>query len=97
MLEGITLEDFDLVAKHARRLGAMSQEASWRAFDDREYVRYSDTFRRHAEDLAKAASNHNLDGMTLAYVKVTMSCVECHKFVRGRKVASLERSSLFPH
>jgi hypothetical protein len=90
VLEGISLEDFELVAKHARKLSAMSQEASWRAFDNPEYVRFSDSFRRDVNALNKAAADHNLDAATLAYVKMTMGCVECHKFVRGKKVAKLK-------
>ena len=31
VLEGLALEDFELVANHARRLGAMSKEMGWRA------------------------------------------------------------------
>jgi hypothetical protein len=93
VLEGITLEDFDLVSKNAKKLSAMSQEVSWRAFENPEYIRYSDAFRRNVDELTRAAAERNLDGATLAYVKVTMSCVECHKFVRGKKAAWLKRGS----
>jgi cytochrome c556 len=89
VLEGITMEDFALVAKHARKLKAMSQEASWRTFENPEYLRHTESFRRAVDALAAAADEQNLDGATLAYVKVTMSCVDCHKFVRGKKVAQL--------
>ena len=90
VLEGIALEDFELIANHTRKLSAMSQAASWRAFDNPEYARHSETFRRNVDALNQAAVDRNLDGATLAYVKVTMSCVECHKFVRGKKAAAQE-------
>ncbi len=93
VLEGISLEDFELIAAHARKLSAMSQEASWRAFENPEYIRCSDNFRRDVDALNKAAAGRNLDGATLAYVKMTMSCVECHKFVRGKKVAELKSTA----
>jgi hypothetical protein len=89
VLEGITMEDFALIAKHARKLRAMSLEASWRTFENPDYLRHTESFRRTVDALAVAADEQNLDGATLAYVKVTMSCVECHKFVRGKKVAQL--------
>jgi hypothetical protein len=85
VLEGLALENFELVANHARKLSALSLEAGWRALDDPEYARHSDSFRRNVNALAKAGADQNLDGATLAYVRVTMSCVECHKFVRGKK------------
>lgn len=94
VLEGIALEDFELIAKHARKLSAMSQEANWRAFDNPEYARHSETFRRDVDALNKAAAARNLDGAMLAYVRMTMSCVECHKFVRGKKVAAVKNLGL---
>jgi cytochrome c556 len=88
------MEDFALVAKHARKLRAMSQEASWRVFENPDYLRHTESFRRTVDALAAAADEQNLDGATLAYVKVTMSCVDCHKFVRGKKVASEKQATL---
>ncbi len=89
VLEGIATEDFELIAKQARKLAALSQEAGWRAFDNPDYLRHSDIFRRNASAVAKAAADRNLDGVTLAYVKMTMNCVECHKFIRGKDNARL--------
>ena len=45
-------------------------------------------FRRQANALTKAAQEKNLDAATLAYVRLTMSCVDCHKFVRGKIIAN---------
>ena len=36
--------------------------------------------------LTKSARDRNLDAATLAYVRVTKGCVDCHKFVRGKLV-----------
>ena len=33
--------------------------------------------------LALAAREKNLDGATIAYIQLTVSCVQCHKLVRG--------------
>jgi hypothetical protein len=88
VLEALTTEDFDGIVSRAKRLSAMTQEASWQAFQNPDYERYSLDFRRNVDALAKAAEKRNIDGATLAYVKVTLSCVECHKFVRGKLVAS---------
>ena len=89
ILEGVALEDYDLIVTKATRLSAMSKEARWQAFQNPDYERYSIEFRQHADSLAKAGREKNLDSATLAYVRMTMSCVECHKFVRGKLVASL--------
>jgi cytochrome c556 len=74
-------------------LSAMTQEADWRAFENPDYEQNSATFRRQVDALVKSARNKNLDGATLAYVRMTMSCVDCHKFVRGKIVASAGAAS----
>ncbi|HAM73420.1 MAG TPA: hypothetical protein DCM86_17440 [Verrucomicrobiales bacterium] len=89
VLEGLALEDYNLVLLNARKLVAMSQEGSWRVLEAPEYGEQSLAFRRNAEALVKAANMASLDAATLAYVKMTMSCIECHKYVRSRQSASL--------
>ena len=70
-------------------LSAMTQEASWQAFQNPDYTQFSANFRAHANALTKAAKEKNVDAATLAYVRMTMSCVDCHKLVRGRVVAQM--------
>ena len=81
-LHGLTTEDYDLIGKHAGALTALSQDTDWNVLQDAEYRRLSGQFRRNTGALAKAAKAKNLDSATLAYVQVTLSCVECHKHVR---------------
>jgi hypothetical protein len=81
VLEGIATEDFALIIAHGQKLVALTQEASWQASDNPEYVLHSDNFRRSVTDLVNAAKNKNVDAATLAYVRMAMNCVECHKFV----------------
>jgi cytochrome c556 len=92
VLEGIAMEDFDAIAAKAQRLSAMSQEAPWQVFENPDYAQHSATFRRQADALVRSAKDKNIDGATLAYVRLTMSCVDCHKFVRGKLVAQTEPS-----
>jgi len=90
VLEGLATEDFDLIIAKGTRLGAMSKEADWRLFENPDYDQQSAVFRRHVNSLVKVAKDKNLDAATLAYVRVTMSCVDCHKLVRGKLVASAD-------
>jgi hypothetical protein len=89
VLEGITLEDFELILVHSKKLSAMSQSADWKLFQNPEYLEHSASFRRYADTLTRAAQERNLDQATVAYLGLTMSCVECHKFVRGRRMAGI--------
>ena len=90
VLEGLATEDYDLIIAKGTRLSAMSKEADWRVFENPDYDQQSAIFRRHVGSLVKAAKDKNLDAATLAYVRVTMSCVDCHKLVRGKLVASTD-------
>jgi hypothetical protein len=89
VLEGVAIEDWDLVIAKGTKLSAMTQEADWRVFENPNYDAQSKAFRQHVDSLVKAAKKKDLDAATLAYVRMTMSCVDCHKAVRGRIVASL--------
>lgn len=87
LLAALATEDYFTLGKVSQRLGTMTQEASWQAFQNPDYTAFSANFRGHVNALSKAAKEKNIDAATLAYVRVTMSCVDCHKWVRGRVVA----------
>ena len=89
VLEGLATEDYDLIIAKGTRLSAMSKEVDWRVFENPDYDQQSILFRRQVDSLVRAAKNKNLDAATLAYVRMTMSCVDCHKLVRGKLVASV--------
>jgi hypothetical protein len=90
VLEGIAVKDFDLVEKNAENLTILSTKAEWKVLATPEYALRSEEFRRNADSVAKAAKDKNLDGAALAYVQMTMSCVNCHKHVRDVRMAGLE-------
>ncbi len=94
VLEGLATEDYALIITKGGRLGAMSKESDWRIFENPEYDQQSAIFQRHVSSLVKAAQDKNLDAATLAYVRVTMSCVDCHKLVRGKLTAALPRPEI---
>ena len=88
VLEGLATEDYDLIIGKGTRLSAMTKGADWRLFENPDYEQQSLSFRRQVDALVKSAKDKNLDAATLAYVRMTMSCVDCHKLVRGKVVAS---------
>jgi hypothetical protein len=85
VLEGLAREDFDLIAKNAKGLMVMSQASEW---DDpvmpnvEQYLSYTREFQRLTDELIRSGKQKNLDGATLAYVQLTVNCVNCHKYVR---------------
>jgi hypothetical protein len=93
ILEGLTTEDYNMVAKHSQELSLLSQAESWQVFQTPEYMQHSAEFRRSADSLTKAAKEKNMDGAALAYVEVTFKCINCHKYVRRVRTAGLPPSS----
>jgi hypothetical protein len=86
-LEAITTANYSLLATNAEQLRKITQQVSWRVRHAPEYERLTADFRRAADALAIAAKNENVDEATVAYFQMTVSCVTCHKYLRGRAVA----------
>ena len=85
VLEGIVQEDYKSIEKHSQSLILLSHESNWNVFQTVDYNRHSTEFRRSAGRIRKAAEEKNLDGAALAYLQMTMNCVNCHKYVRGER------------
>jgi hypothetical protein len=86
MLDGLVTEDFDKITRSAESLGELSQSEQWRVSNDAVFRQYSSEFERTVKQALKAGKTRSLDSAALAYVQLTMSCVECHKFVRNELV-----------
>jgi len=91
ILAGMVTEDFDKIAKGAQELSLLSQAASWQVFQTEDYLLHSREFRRSADALRDAAKAKNMDAAALAYVDTTLKCVNCHKYVRGVRMAELPK------
>lgn len=82
VLEGLAVEDFEMIERAAQELSLASLDSNWQVLQTEDYVRQSAEFRRSCDALKKAAQEKNLDGATLAWLEVTLKCVQCHKYVR---------------
>jgi cytochrome c556 len=91
VLEGIATENFVTIAVNGQKLVALSQAAGWEA---PEYKQHTIEFRRHAEALQKAARDQNVDAASLAWFQLTISCVNCHRHIRGVRTVSAEPMGL---
>ncbi len=91
VLEGLTMEDFSAIVKNSQAMSLLVEDAAWQVLQTREYAQRSAEFRRTADRLTEAGRKKNLDGAALAYVELTMQCVDCHKYVRSEKPPNLEQ------
>lgn len=86
VLEALAKEDFKTLEESANSLARISRATEFlRAYKTEEYEFQTRVFQRSADALAAKAKEKNLDGATLAYMDMTMSCVACHSHFRGKK------------
>lgn len=81
-LEGIALADFDMISKHAATIRNLMLDEGWMVVQSDDYRRQSNEFRTIVEQLQQAAQDKNVDRATLAYVQMTIRCVQCHQSLR---------------
>lgn len=85
ILEGLTIEDYSTISKNAKALKTLSTQAEWNVGvvpNAADYIAFTSEFQKISDELARKAKEKNLDGATLAYLRLTMNCVQCHKYVR---------------
>jgi hypothetical protein len=96
VLEGIALEDFPAIAKNAQAMSLLVEDENWAVYQTPEYRHFSSDFRRISDQLMKEGREKRLDAAALAYVQLTMSCVNCHKYVRDARMARGQLPGISP-
>jgi len=84
-LDGLSVEDFGKIAKSAEMLRMISKASSWYVFDSDEYQHLSKNFQEQASDMGRHAKDKNLDAAALDYMRISLTCVQCHKYVRQER------------
>jgi len=84
-LDGLSVGDYTKIAKSAEMMRMISKASSWYVFDSDEYQRHSKNFQEQAADLERHAKEKNLDAAALDYMRISLTCVQCHKYVRAER------------
>jgi hypothetical protein len=87
IMEGLCVEDMGLVKEGANALNELSTAERWRVSNDVMYRQFSTEFQSLTRELVKAADAGNPDRVALKWMDATLSCLDCHRFVRGMRVA----------
>jgi hypothetical protein len=86
VLEGLTLNNPKTVAVNARELRKVGEDSQWRVSPNITYIKHSEEFVRLADLLEQRAKENDLSGATLTYLRMTINCIECHKYVRDNRL-----------
>lgn len=79
ILDALVTEDFEALKAYGEDLETLGVAGEFFVNDTEEYRYHAHRFRDAARSLMLAARDNNLDGATLAYVELTMTCVRCHQ------------------
>lgn len=82
ILAGLTEADFGKIEKSAESMMIVEYLEKWARADRPKYKELLGDFEHANKAMIAAAREKSLDGATLAYVQLTISCVNCHKVVR---------------
>jgi cytochrome c556 len=82
ILAGLTKGDFDAIDKNAQSMLVVEYLEKWLRADTPGYNMKPKDFEYANKALRLAAREKNMDGATIAYIQLTLSCVHCHKLVR---------------
>ena len=85
LLGAVVLGDHAQVERIAGELVLLSEASTWSPLQTPQYLHHAADFREAARSLAEEARARDIDGVSLAYMEMTLSCVQCHKHVRGAR------------
>ncbi|TWU49413.1 hypothetical protein [Rubripirellula reticaptiva] len=82
ILKGLALGDFDLVESSARHLRVLNRIEGFVRSRNPDYRTNINLFDRSTNEVIRQAKAENIEGVTLAYHQMTLSCVRCHQTLR---------------
>ena len=88
LLEAVVLADHVAIERLANELVLLSEASTWSPLQTPEYLHYASNFRESTKILIDDAEARDIDGVSLSYMEMTLTCVQCHKHVRGGQRAN---------
>ena len=85
ILSGLATEDFKKIRENASSMKALDVLEKFVHPRDKDYRMQLQTFQFANDELIRNAREKNVDGAALAYVQLTVSCVNCHKVLRSTR------------
>ena len=87
ILEAVVTSHWANLSARTVDLDTLTNDPAWRVLNGPEYVRYSAAFRSALRALHDAAERRDADETPTAYAAMTLSCVECHRYLARSRIA----------
>lgn len=88
VLEAILTSNFAMLDRESAALAEATKAPAWKVLFSPEYNRQSGAFLRAIDDLRDAAKGTDLDGAASSYVSLTLTCFQCHRYIKNRRLAA---------
>jgi hypothetical protein len=87
ILEAVVTSRWSDLEAGARDLEDLTRDPAWQVLKAPEYAAHSNAFRETVRALHSAAAARDLEAAPKAYIAVTLSCVECHRYLARSRIA----------
>ena len=85
ILAGLAEADFDKIVANAQSMRNLSKVEGFVRGQTPGYRTQLSIFEESADEIIRQSKRDNLEGATLAFAQLTISCVHCHKHLRETK------------
>ena len=82
ILRGLAAGDFESIGQNAEQMRLLNKVEGFVRRRNPEYTAHLNTFTRVSNELVKQAEQENIEGATLKFNQLTISCVSCHQTIR---------------
>jgi len=94
VIEGLTLENYDLIITNGIKMFNMSQNTQWRVRSTEEYKKYSADYTDRVSAMIDAAREKKIAAAREAYCSSLQACYGCHKYCQLVPPASPPKANL---
>jgi hypothetical protein len=87
ILEAVVTSRWIVLEAQSKELEALTNDPEWMVLKAPEYAQQSVIFRQAVRALREAAIQRDLEATPQAYITVTLSCVQCHRYLARNRLA----------
>ena len=88
VMAAVVTSNWGELDRRSKALAKATEDPAWLVLRTPEYAKQGEAFLRAVNDLLDAAARRDADGAPLAYVALTMRCVQCHRYVARARLAA---------
>ena len=88
-LEAVSRDDFEKLHDVSTQMIALSHKEIWAQMASPRFVQDTADFMAAVELMDRMAAARDADGANLGFIRLTMSCANCHRHMRSAPIANL--------